>query len=90
MQSWAWSTTPGIAATSSDSAASRQSMQPATFASRSGAPTGPGTRVTGARTGRKKPASGSPSATTRTGTQSSSSASASARVCTTPPRGLVE
>ena len=46
--------------------------------------------VTGARTGRKKPTSGSPSAMTRTGYPAACSASARWTVWTAPPRGLTE
>ena len=49
-----------------------------------------GTIVCGTSTGRKKPTSGSPRVTTCTGRATRCSSSARHRVCTTPPRGLVE
>ena len=88
MQSCVWrmSTSSAIF----DSPASRSSIEANTRFSKVSAGGEVGTNEYGARTGRKKSWSASPSATTRTCIALSTIASASDSVCTTPPRALVE
>ena len=88
MQSWVWKMSTSSAIF--DSPASRSSIEANTRFSKVSAGGEAGTSEYGARTGRKKSWSGLPSATMRTGIARSAIASASDRVCTTPPRALVE
>ena len=88
MQSWVCRM--GNSAASGPSPAASASTLAKTRSSSVGRLAGAAMMVNGAATGRKKPASGSPSAITRTGYPAACSASASASVCTTPPRGLTE